>query len=124
MTTFYFTVLNAPPITAPKPVIKVFDRAGVDGHAWREEAKKSQPVVWDTMETCTSVDTAKTRPEDYAALIGKYQYFTDGSGREVQCLVLDVTVTRIQTTALSSSGAEALVFASWTLIIPEAVTEQ
>lgn len=121
MSSFNLIILSGPPIEQPKTTVKLIDRAGVDGLAYRLEAKKPRETVWQTMEKMNDVDDANDRPEDYAELIGTSTSFTDSNGRIVSgCIVLDVTVTKIQpVAACSDSSVKALVFAVWTVIVPQ-----
>lgn len=120
MSSFNLTILSGPPIEQPKQTVKLIDRAGVDGLAYRIEAKKPREAIWQTMEKMNDVDDANARTEDYAELIGTMTTFKDSHDRSVSgCLVLDVTVTKVQqVAACSDSSVKALVFATWTVIVP------
>lgn len=97
--------------------VQTIDRQGVDGHAYRTDAQKSEETTKYTTATTNSKSTANQAASSYAAIKGTLQTVEDDMGRSVEnILIIDVRVTRVfRVLNPSPAGNDYVIEAAWTL---------
>ena len=113
---FSFIRMTGPQVPKLAVAMMPIDRAGVDGYAFREDAKKVPDIALQTVEGMALLATANSAADDYAALIGTEVTIVDDMARTVNnVMVLAVQVNRVQEifTPSPASMGNYLVHASW-----------
>ncbi len=97
--------------------IKPFERQGIDGSTFIENARKSEEIYWETVEGVGALATANMAANDYADMKGTIVTVVEDLGRTVNnVLVLDVRVMGVkQVFASSIEGVNYLIKANWIL---------
>ena len=109
--------MTGPDVPSLAAAVEIIDRPGVNGIASRVDALKAEEITKETVEGVTSLATANTAADDYAALKGACVTVVDDLGRTTYCvLVTDVRVTGKQHIANSDpANINYLIYAVWTL---------
>ena len=112
-----FINMTGPQLPALASHIEAIDRPGVNGEAFRENAKKVQGIQVQTTMWVVSLALANAAIDNYSALKGTLVTVIDDNGRTVNnVMVLDVQVNRIRPILTSSpSGYSHSVNATWYL---------
>ena len=118
---FNFMTMSRAKIAEPTVVVQIFDRPGSDGIVYRKGAAKPKETVLNTKEGVSSISIGNGRQEDYAALKGTKVTIINDMGRTSQnVLIVDVDVELVREIINGSDAdIEAMVYATWQVIIPE-----
>ena len=109
--------MAGPKIPQQAIAVRMVDRVGVDGNAFRFDAKKVPEIAVQTVQAVGSLAAANLAPDIYASYIGSYVTVVDDLGRNVSSvLVVDAKVTGSSVCQVSSpAGVAALVSGIWIL---------
>ena len=112
-----FIRLSGPQIPKLASFIETIDRPGVDGEAFRENAKKVQGLQIRSIEWVVNIAAANNAIDVYSALKGSLVTVVDDLARSVaNVMVIDVQVNRVRTILTSSpSGYSHQVEGTWLL---------
>jgi len=112
-----FINMIGPQLPALASHIEAINRPGVDGEAFRENAKKVEGIQVQTTTWVVSSALANAAIDNYSALKGSLVTVIDDNGRTVNnVMVLDVIVNRITPILISSPlGYSHSINATWYL---------
>lgn len=106
--------MTGPKIPQLATKVETISRDGIDGEAFRSNAKKVPDVTLQTVATASTLAEANLAPDSYAAIIGTQVTVIDDLGRTVSnVMILDVKVTSVRILSISVPAAAAVVYAVW-----------
>jgi hypothetical protein len=112
---YNFVSIKGPPIPSLAVAMAPIKRAGVDGSAFRRDAKGVPEIILQATSWAVSETLALTSPDLYAALVGSLVTVVDDLGRTVNnVMVLACQVTRISRLGVSTEPtAEFMIRSVW-----------
>lgn len=103
-------------VPAWKKDITVTDRAGTDGYTFVKRGLRSAQFQVVTKSFQSSMSAARQRADDYQRLCGSFVTLEDASGREFSRIMVLDCVPDVRPLLASTSGDDAMVETTWTLI--------
>lgn len=98
--------------------VEPFSRPGVHGQGFRDMGETAAQSILQTVEGMTGSGQADTRMAFYRARLGTLVDITQQPEGETytDCMVVDVTLNRVDELGLDTLGDYARLFATWTVI--------
>ena len=110
-----FVSIKGPQVPALATAMSPIDRAGVDGSAFRNDAKKVPEIQLDATATAETLALANAAIDNFADLVGSLVTIVDDLGRSVGSVaVLGVIVYQVRALVNASpSTANYLIRSAW-----------